>query len=363
MSSKDAIDQSYIDRITSGITSGISCLKNGHVAEAWDRWLSLMAQANSSEQNELLSTEFLKTFHAEATKLEGSNQWEQAILMRQTIQDLGLEDDTNQREIKRLRLASRKNVHDTSGLFKQLAKLDISFNGKSFPVFYRPSSVGDKGVIRQIFYTGDYEISFCKQGTALWNYYTEKSRDKSALIIDAGANIGASVLYFLVRYPGSTVFSLEPNHHNWMILELNTIDFENKLNFLGGIADIDGEMFLQDPGLQDPSLVDWGFRVRDSGSTPVNVISPKTILSHPFCSDKTYPFIAKIDIEGGEDRLFQGDTDWMTLFPLIIIELHDWMLPFTGNSQNFLRAVAKYNFDFLHRGENIFLFNRSILVQ
>ena len=71
--------------------------------------------------------------------------------------------------------------------------------------------------------------------------------------------------------------------------------------------------------------------------------------------------IFKIDIEGGEKSLFSGDTTWMRQFPLIIIELHDWMLPFSGSSKNFLKAVAEHEFDFVHKGENIFLFNREIL--
>lgn len=37
------------------------------------------------------------------------------------------------------------------------------------------------------------------------------------------------------------------------------------------------------------------------------------------------------------------------------------MLPFSGSSQNFLKAIAQYDFDLVHRGENIFLFNRALL--
>jgi hypothetical protein len=66
-------------------------------------------------------------------------------------------------------------------------------------------------------------------------------------------------------------------------------------------------------------------------------------------------------IEGGEDALFNGDTSWLGQFPLVIIELHDWMLPFSGSSRNFIKSIAQYDFDFVHKGENIFLFNRQLL--
>ena len=92
----------------------------------------------------------------------------------------------------------------------------------------------------------------------------------------------------------------------------------------------------------------------------VKSISPKSVLSHP-ATENTNPLIFKIDIEGGEKALFQGDVSWLNQFPAIMIETHDWMLPFSGSSRNFIKAVAQFDFDFLHRGENIFLFNKQIL--
>ena len=66
------------------------------------------------------------------------------------------------------------------------------------------------------------------------------------------------------------------------------------------------------------------------------------------------PFLAKIDIEGAEADLFSRDTDWIDQFPLIIVELHDWLLPKQGTSRNFLRCIAARNRDFVYLGENIF---------
>ena len=39
---------------------------------------------------------------------------------------------------------------------------------------------------------------------------------------------------------------------------------------------------------------------------------------------------------------------------MLIIELHDWMLPGECNSKNFLRAISQYDRDFVHIAENIF---------
>ena len=69
------------------------------------------------------------------------------------------------------------------------------------------------------------------------------------------------------------------------------------------------------------------------------------------------PFIVKIDIEGGENDLFANSTSWIDDFPLLIIELHDWLFPMKGTSRNFLMAISKLDRDFVHHGENIFSIN------
>jgi FkbM family methyltransferase len=225
---------------------------------------------------------------------------------------------------------------------------------------FREDSIADNGVIKQIFQDNDYHIAHWEQGKKLIEYHNQQSKIRPSLIIDAGANIGASAVYFSINYPNSLVFSLEPDTTNWHLLEINTIGL-NVFNFNGAIADVDGELTLVDPGRSD-----WRFMTtaisaeNEQGIKKVKSISPLSILSHP-ATQNLNPLILKIDIEGGEDALFKGDTYWLKKFPLIIIELHDWMLPFSGSSRNFIKAIAEHDFDFVHRGENIFLFNRQIL--
>jgi hypothetical protein len=75
--------------------------------------------------------------------------------------------------------------------------------------------------------------------------------------------------------------------------------------------------------------------------------------------EKAAPFILKIDIEGHEDQLFHSKTDWLRLFKVVVIELHDWMLPGTANSRNFLKQITKYDFDMVFVGENVFCVNNE----
>jgi FkbM family methyltransferase len=238
------------------------------------------------------------------------------------------------------------------------AKVNLEGNERFFS--YRPDSVGDQGVIRQIFVNGDYKIQHWEQGKRFVEFYRKLSETSASLIIDAGANIGASAVFFANIYKNSIVFAIEPDITNWHLLSLNT-NALNCYNFLGAISSEDGELTIVDPGRSD-----WGFMTKKVGSSDsdglkkVESICPASIINHPSVNNAK-PLIFKIDIEGGEENLFEGNVDWLKEFPLLIIELHDWMLPFSGSSKNFIRAAAKYDFDILHRGENIFLFNRDIL--
>jgi FkbM family methyltransferase len=238
--------------------------------------------------------------------------------------------------------------------------INVTINKNRNLFHFRNDSAGDKGVIKQIFVNRDYEIYGWPQGKKVIEYHKKISKNHSSLIVDAGANIGASTVFFANSYKNSLVFAIEPDEKKFHLLSLNNKNL-NSFNFKGAISSEDGELIFLDPGHSD-----WGFRttkIEDnniSSNKRVPSICPASILNHPAVGSAK-PLIFKIDIEGAEDDLFSKNTHWMKDFPLIIIELHDWMLPFSGSSKNFLKAVVQYEFDFVYRGENIFLFNRDML--
>jgi hypothetical protein len=64
-------------------------------------------------------------------------------------------------------------------------------------------------------------------------------------------------------------------------------------------------------------------------------------------------FIIKIDIEGFEKDLFSSETSWLSEATVVIIELHDWMLPGQYNSLPFQKAMLPVNSEVLISGENL----------
>src|SRR6059058_5610830 len=108
--------------------------------------------------------------------------------------------------------------------------ITIGFAGKDVPFSFRPGSEGDRGVIKQVFQNNDYAFQHWAQGKALMNFHARESQLRPSLVIDAGANIGASAVYFLEMLQNSFVFSIEPDLNNWRLLEMNTQGYSNKFN-------------------------------------------------------------------------------------------------------------------------------------
>jgi FkbM family methyltransferase len=236
-----------------------------------------------------------------------------------------------------------------------LLELTVRLNDVDRKFFIRSESDGDRGVIQQIFSNQDYNLGHFPQNRSVISYYKNLTRlGKTPLIIDAGANIGASVVYFCAIYPHSRVIAIEPEPNNCQMLTRNCEGLGYSL-LEGGIGSKNGTLFLNDPGHSD-----WGFRLKETGDYQVKVFSADELV-RKCIGQALHPFIFKIDIEGGEHDLFRSSTSWLSEFPVLIIELHDWLFPGESNSKNFLRAISSGDFDFVYRGENVFCFNNNLL--
>src|SRR5262249_40596059 len=157
---------------------------------------------------------------------------------------------------------------------------------------------------------------------------------------------GTSTVFFAAEHPGAAIVAVEPERNNCLLLEKNCAGLENIRIRQAAIGSELRRMSLRDPGFSD-----WGFQLTEGegGMYEVGVRTVPRLLA--VCPAATHaPFLCKIDIEGGEKWLFEKHTEWVEQFPLLIIELHDWMLPGQANSQNFLKTISRLNFDFVYRG-------------
>ena len=77
-------------------------------------------------------------------------------------------------------------------------------------------------------------------------------------------------------------------------------------------------------------------------------------------SARCFPFIVKVDIEGGEEDLFSGSTEWVSVTPVLIVELHDWLLTKSASSRKFLQCISQLDRDFVYIGEDVFSISNTI---
>ena len=97
----------------------------------------------------------------------------------------------------------------------------------------------------------------------------------------------------------------------------------------------------------------WAYRTSTDGRGPeIAMLGLCDLLAEEIKSNKT-PFILKIDIEGAEKTLFDGDCSLINQFPIIIMEPHDWLLRGQGSSTGFFRFHAAYGREFCMNHENI----------
>lgn len=243
-------------------------------------------------------------------------------------------------------------------LMRRRAHPNLPLNQKIVTVRYKDDTVSlrcrrwdmcDALAIQQCFEESQYDMPDGDQGIALQRLYeTIVASGRKPLILDCGANIGASVNWFAMRYPEAHVIAIEPAPDNCALLRQNTAGLDVDV-WEAGIAAADGLAFV----VNNHNGASMGWEISfEPGGKPVELLSVKTLLS-TVSADRYVPFLLKIDIEGGEKSLFSGDTSAIDRFPIIIMEPHDWMYPGDPVSREFFRFHVEAQREFSMKHENV----------
>ena len=214
----------------------------------------------------------------------------------------------------------------------------------------------DYSTLKQIYYNEDYSSARFKQNGLLNKSYLRiLDSGLKPLIIDCGGNIGLTTQYLLNLYPEAKVLLIEPSIENITLAKKNNGYSDSVDYYTAAIGYSDGYGNITDPGLGNN-----GYRVITDIDGDTRIISIPTLISY-YSINEFIPFIIKIDIEGFEKELFDGQAYWINTFDLIMIELHDWLIPNNANSNGFLKNISQYNRDFLFKNDIVFSFKNDIL--
>jgi FkbM family methyltransferase len=217
-----------------------------------------------------------------------------------------------------------------------LAEISVEFPSGRYPFFYRPGT-SDINMINQAFRDKAFDFSGLQRWAEL-RCWAEKQ--PKTLIVDAGANIGTAAVFLACTFPNAIVVALEPDDDNFSVLSRNAqghpiVPLHTALSGRAGFVQVYGEGNAS--------------RRTKPAKTGVPSITMNDILAENIGT----PFLAKIDIEGAEANVFSSHTAWIDQFPMLVIELHDWLFPGQSTSSSFLRAVAGLNRDFILSGEHV----------
>lgn len=211
----------------------------------------------------------------------------------------------------------------------------------------------DTKVFSQIFADNDYNLRRLNRWNEIRGVYDGLvAQAATPLILDCGANIGLSALYFAKNWPKAHIIAVEPEHDNYRLLCRNLAGHANAQSVQAAVGSEDGVVKIANP--DSCAWMHQTERVASDTVDAIKALSIHSLMAQAPAGQNYRPFIAKIDIEGFESDLFSKNTAWIDLFPLVIIELHDWMLPGRGTWNTFLRAIAPLDRDFVQIGENTF---------
>lgn len=176
-------------------------------------------------------------------------------------------------------------------------------------------------------------------------------------IIDAGANVGFTSVYFAQKYPQANILAIEPESANFKLMRKNTRPYPTIVPVKAALWNTNAEIVIADPGVGT-----WGFRTHAQIETHHGAYAGKApgVTVDRLITDYNLEFIdiLKIDIEGAEKEVFENVTKWIHKIGVIMIELHERIKP--GCTHTVMRATAGFDYKY-ENGETLFLARKNYI--
>ena len=180
------------------------------------------------------------------------------------------------------------------------------------------------------------------------------------VIIDGGANIGLSTLFFKNKFPNSRIICIEPDIKNFEMLSKNVGHFSDVTLINGALWHSKSMVSVSDKY----NMGEWGMVTEETNGAG-SKDSVQTITIDELFEQNNFDHIdiLKLDIETAEKELFSRNfSNWLPKTKIVVIELHDWILK--GCSKPFFEAINKsfknYSYTTVH--ENTIIYNEDLIL-
>ncbi len=227
----------------------------------------------------------------------------------------------------------------------------------SHSVFIREKSM-DFMIMHEVFSHKCYDIELAH------SFYFRDYRKTYGIrppkfIIDAGAHIGLTSVYFAQKYPQAKILAIEPDSENYYLLLKNTSPYPNIVPILGALWDKHTHLYINNRYRlkKDQYLKSAEYELSEDNNLHEPAVCAYTIdeIIEQYGIDLID--VLKVDIEGAEKTIFQkGYEQWLAKTRIILLEPHDHKSPFSFKTV--MKALS--NYDFLYLQENSAL--KSVLM-
>lgn len=209
----------------------------------------------------------------------------------------------------------------------------------------------DAAVFYQVFGMGEYQN--------LVDLIKSYPNVQIKTIVDAGANVGFTSLFFLSNFPDAFIVAIEPDDENYKLLTENL-----KLN--GSVHHIllknalwkNSDTLSIQNSFRDHR--EWSRQVAETRQASMNELKGIPLRDLSEVAGIQQIDILKIDIEGAEKEIFANRQDSMEFLKnvkFLVIELHD-EFEFKKDFESILKLI---NFHFTYVGESLIGFNSTLL--
>ena len=198
------------------------------------------------------------------------------------------------------------------------------------PIILR-NGTSDFAVFRQVFLDRQYDLP---------------AVSGSRFIVDAGANIGLSSLFFLSQNPTARIIAIEPDIENFEIALQNLQPFRDRCELVhAALWPESGTVSISRAAYRDGRH--WATQTKAITKDASETVRAFTLTE--LLAQYSFPRVdfLKLDIEGSELAVFQdGDTGFLDFTHCCAIECHDERC-----TAAVAEALRKYPFTISERGE------------
>jgi len=223
-----------------------------------------------------------------------------------------------------------------------LTYLKISFKYLFFVLMLRQELGNEKIFGCKLYFFNYSTFVFLFEEIFIRQQYYFVAKQKKPLIFDCGANVGLSILYFKIIYPGAQIFAFEPDFETYTKLKTNIegSNLKNVTLFCEAISGRAGLAYFYG----DPNSLNCSLERNRGGSGEKRKVS--TIPLSAYVNSKV-DFL-KMDIEGAELSVFKElkKRDKLALVNSGVVEYHHHIEKGNDNLGSFLFIFEEAGFGY-----------------